>query len=84
LTALCYFKPRKTLRIPLLSFSYITAVTFEDKAALFHSTMFLHPTAAASPTDITNRQILPWITFTHTEIKQAIFTSAPRKAPGPD
>ena len=46
--------------------------------------MFPPPPVAPSPTDITNRPTLPWVIFTPTDIKQAIFTTAPRKAPGPD
>ena len=46
--------------------------------------MFPPPPVAPAPTDITNRPTLPWVTFTPTEIKQAIFTFEPRKAPGPD
>jgi hypothetical protein len=72
-TALRYTKPRKTQRTPPLSFSNITAVTFEEKTALFCTTMFLPPPAAPPPTDATNRTSLPWITFTPTEIRQAIF-----------
>ena len=83
-TALRYTKPRKTQRTPPLSFSNITAVTFEEKAVLFRSTMFLPPPVASSPTNITNRSTLSWVTSTPTEIKQEIFTSAPRKAPAPD
>ena len=45
--------------------------------------MFPPPPFAPPPTDVTNRQTLPWVTFTPTEIKQAILTSAPHKAPGP-
>ena len=83
-TALRYTKPRKTQRTPPLSFSNITAVTFEEKITLFRSTMFPPSPIAPSTTVVTNRTILPWVTFTPTEIKHAIFTSAPRKAPGPD
>ena len=53
-TALHYTKPRKTQRTPPLSFSNITAVTFEEKAVLFCSTMFPPRPVAPSPTDITN------------------------------
>jgi hypothetical protein len=69
--------------LPLLK-SDITAVTFEDKAALFPFTMFLPAPVAASPSDITNWHILPWVKFTPTENKEAIFTSVPHKAPVPD
>jgi hypothetical protein len=83
-TALRYAKPKKIQRTPPLSFSNITAVTFEEKTALFCTTMFPPPPVAPPPTEATNGPSLPWDTFTPTGIKQAIFTSAPCKAPGPD
>jgi hypothetical protein len=82
--ALHYTKLKKTLRTPPLSFSDITAVTFEQMAENFHSTMFPPPPVPASPTNVTNQLSLPWVTFTPKEMNEAICISTPREAPGLD
>jgi hypothetical protein len=65
-----YTKPRKPQSTPPQSFSHMTAVTFAEMAAHFHSFIFPTQPVAASLTDITNQQTLQWVTFTATQINK--------------
>src|SRR5690606_34763654 len=59
------------------------ATNFQDKAQLFRSAMFPPPPVFSSPPPI-SKTTIPWVDITDNEIRDAIFTSAPNKAAGPD
>jgi ribonuclease HI len=85
-TALRYTRPRTNQRTPVMidKDNNSTATTFADKANLFRKALFPPPPTSPPPSSEDFQHPLPWTTFTPTEIKTAIFTSANRKAPGPD
>jgi hypothetical protein len=80
-TALRFTKPRKAERTPPVTFNNTTSATFEEKGALFRTTMFPPPPAPLQTTTTAPPQALQWILFTPTEIRKAIFSPTPRKAP---
>ena len=84
-TALKYTNPRHAQRTPVLQHDGEQFTTFEQKATLFHRTMFPPPptfpnAAHRSPPET----VLAWEPVTDTEVRTAIFSCASNQAPGPD
>jgi hypothetical protein len=82
-----YKNPRKAQLTPELQVeengSPQVCADFDSKVIAFQ---ILFPTPPRDPPTPTTpaRPELPWQTFSPAEIKSAIYTSSPRKAPGPD
>jgi ribonuclease HI len=87
-TAYRYMKPtRHQATPPLIDPNDMTGtarVSFEQKADLFRQALFPRPPASDFTPIISRRRELKWVPFTPMEIREAIFTSAPQKSPGPD
>ena len=84
-TALKYTKPRKTEPTPDITYDSETATTFQEKANLFRQSMFPPPPVAnLGDLDALHGHTLQWPPISPEEIRKAIKTSAPMKAPGPD
>src|SRR5690606_22232057 len=76
-------RTRHTQQTPTIIHNGYTATSFQDKAQLFRSAMFPPPPVFSSPPPI-SKTTIPWVDITDNEIRDAIFTSAPNKAAGPD
>ena len=77
-------KPRRTQQTPTIKHEGITASTFAEKADLLRTVMFpalpqFHPQKSGN-----SNTSLPYAEITENEIREAIFSSSPRKAAGPD
>lgn len=99
-TAYKYTKPAIFNTIPSLKYNQGTANTFQEKCSAFLTTLFPIATVAtaitatattatttattATATTATVATKWPWPALTTEEISRAIFSSAPKKAPGPD
>jgi hypothetical protein len=83
-TAYKYTKPRRVERTPILNFQGQQAIDFQTKCQTFRQAMFPPPPEAPPAPPIPPGPILQWPTVTPAEIADAIQTSAPNKAPGPD
>lgn len=82
-----YVKPRKVQRTPALNHQDRSATTFAEKARLMREVLFPPlPSFDVSEREelFFQRHPIQWEPVTDREIKNAIFTSAPQKAPGPD
>ena len=77
-------KPRRTQQTPTIRHNGIEATTFKDKADLLRRVMFPAPPQFQPLVSSTTINPLPWTEITDQEIREAIFTSAPKKAAGPD
>jgi len=85
--ALHYVKPRKTQRTPVLRHQDRTATTFAEKAHMMREVLFPPlPTSPPTPPEevVFQRQPIDWEPATDREVKTAILSSSPNKAPGPD
>lgn len=83
--ALKFVKPRKVQRSPVLTHQGANYTTFEEKANLFHNTMFPQPPSFPETQQEENlERRLPWNPVTEKEVQVAIMSSASNKAPGPD
>jgi hypothetical protein len=83
--ALRYTKPRRQQPTPDITFQGATATTFKEKASVSHQALFPVP-AVSQVNDTTDPSShpLPWAKVTTDEIQNAIESSSPTKAPGPD
>ena len=81
-----YCKPRKCQRTPVLNHQNRTATTFAEKSSILREVLF--PPLPQSPAQqeevIFQKPLIAWKAVTDKEVHNAIFTSAPHKAPGPD
>src|SRR5690606_3476163 len=77
-------KPRRTQQTPAIRHNGIEATTFKDKADLLRRVMFPAPPQFQPSVSSTTINPLPWTDVTDQEIREAIFTLAPKKAAGPD
>jgi ribonuclease HI len=85
--ALRYCRPRKVQRTPVLEHQDRTATTFAEKAQMMREVLFPPlPNAPPVPLEeiVFQRQPILWEPATEKEVRNAIFTSSPSKAPGPD
>src|SRR5690606_13590753 len=85
-TAFNYTKPRRVQMTPAMKAGEEMVTTFEDKAKLFRKTLFPPlPEYTAPPPERNDRQPPRlWQPVSPEEVRWAIFTSSPTKAPGPD
>lgn len=83
-TIFAYTKPKRVQRTSVLQANGQTATVFKDKAQLFRHTLFPPPPAYTAPPPAPATNQLRWTPITDKEVEDAIFTSAPTKAPGPD
>ena len=80
-----YTKPRLVEKIPPIQTSDgKLCLTFNDKCHTFIKAMYLKPPEIGQNPDIPNAPEAQWNSLTNNEVKQAIFTSSPKKAAGPD
>lgn len=86
-----YTKQRRIEKLPLLIYENenhesINAASFEEKCQAFMTVLFKKPPASESFnwSECQNSERWEWPEVTETEIHEAIFTSSPSKAPGPD
>ncbi|CUS06713.1 unnamed protein product [Tuber aestivum] len=86
-TAVKYTRPTKSLKSAPLSFDLQCTTDFDSKCMMFREAMFPNPPASKTTFNPEDREIdkcFPWYDITDKEVKDAIFKSAPHKAPGPD
>jgi hypothetical protein len=86
-SAVKYIKPTQALKTPPLVFGEQCATDFGSKCQMFRDAMFPDPPASLFTFNIENTQAdksFSWPDITDSEVKDAIFKSAPHKAPGPD
>src|SRR5437868_11797531 len=86
-TAAKYIRPTMSLKTPTLSVDGQSATDFEQKCEIFRTCMFPDPPSSNTSFSKEDTQLdkcFPWPEVTDTEVKDAIFKSAPHKAPGPD
>jgi len=86
-TAVKYIRPTQALKTPPLVFKEHCATDFESKCQMFREAMFPDPPASLSTFNIQNTQTdksFSWPDITDLEVQNAIYNSAPHKAPGPD
>ncbi|CUS06712.1 unnamed protein product, partial [Tuber aestivum] len=86
-TAVKYTRPTRSLKTPPLSVNQQFATDFDSKCMMFREAMFPDPPASKTTLSHEDTEIdkcFPWYDVTETDIKDAIFKSAPHKAPGPD
>jgi hypothetical protein len=83
--ALKYTNPRRVQKTPVLQHEGIEYTTFEEKASLFHRTMFPTPPIDQDllPSNRPRKNI-PWMPVTPREVHNAISMSASNKASEPD
>ena len=81
-----YTKPRLMEKIPPIQDSDgKLCQNFNDKCYTFIKAMYPKPPEISQDIDISNTQEeAQWNSLTNNEVKQAIFTSSPKKAAGPD
>ena len=79
-----YTKPPRVQRTSVIQANGQVATVFKDKACLFRQTLFPPPPDYQPPETPPNVNRIPWKPITDREVEQAILTSAPNKAPGPD
>jgi hypothetical protein len=86
-TALRFTNPRKAEMTPELCTVHngtkSVCTDFETKVRAFEI-LFPEPPPVPPTTRTCNRPEIPWQTFSQAEVERAIFTSSPKKAPGPD
>jgi hypothetical protein len=86
-TALRFTNPRKAQMTPELHTVHngteSICTDFETKVRAFQI-LFPEPPPAPPTTHTRDRPEIPWQTFSQAEVERAIFTSSPKKAPGPD
>ena len=86
-TAVKYTRPTQSLKTPTLSLGEQHATDFDSKCNMFTHSMFPNPPTCHSTYDSQDTEIdkcFPWPDITDSEVKNAIYNSAPHKAPGPD
>ena len=86
-TAVKYTRPTQSLKTPTLTLGQQCATDFDSKCSMFTSTMFPDPPECQSHyniQDTDNDKCFPWPEITDSEVKDAIYNSAPNKAAGPD
>ena len=79
-----YTKPRRVERTPILRHEGEKVIKFGEKCELLRTVMFPPPPDSVSQSQMSDSHALPWPDITSLEIKEAIFSSNPNKAPGPD
>lgn len=89
--ALNFSKPRKIQKMPNLEFENNTASNFQEKAGLLRKALFPPPpsyqednTNLGFVEKVINKKLITWKKIKNREIREAIFTSNSKKAPGPD
>jgi hypothetical protein len=77
-------KPCQIQQTPTIWHNEIETTTFRNKAELLEKVMFPTPSQFQPSVPSTTNSSLPWTNVTNQQIREAIFTSAPKKATGPD
>ena len=86
-TAVKYTRQTQSLKTPTLSFGEQYATAFDSKRNMFTQSMFPDPPTCHSNYNIQDTDIdkcFPLADITDSEVKDAIYNSAPNKSPGPD
>jgi len=86
-TAVKYTRPTQSMKTPTLSFGEQCATDFDSKCNMFTQRMFPNPPTCHSNYNIQDTEIdkcFPWPDVSDSQAKDAIYTSAPNKSPGPD
>ena len=83
-----YMNPRRTEKLPPIQSENGLAVDFDDKCEAFIKAMYPKPPESddheqPESNEVDARQ-KPWCEITDQEVKKAVFTSHPNKAPSPD
>jgi len=79
-----YTRPRRTQLTPAIKNGDQLATTFEEKCRVFHDTIFPEPPSNRPSVPDNLPEPISWKTLTRNELATAIYTSNPKKAPGPD
>lgn len=83
-TAFKFTKPKRVQRTPVLQVGTRVATSYPEKVRLFRDTLFPPPPSYDATTCQSAGKRIHWEPVIAQEVEDAIFTSSPSKAPGPD
>jgi hypothetical protein len=83
--SISFHQTSKSSKIPPIQHENSLGITFQKKSNMFLKTMFPPPPeSAATALKPDDSDTIAWNSITFEEVEQAIKSSSPRKAPGPD